>query len=355
MTTPAVVPIPQGATIGSPSAQPNGTPNPSPADSAGLVPIPAGAVGPGVPKPSQQTTAPIPDSDLGSIAASAAAGPFVSGNNPLVIGVIKGAGESGHTIGRLINAATGDNISWLPASFQQPGELESSNAGESAGKVGESLAEFMLGDEALKGLSIAERLGMSMKVMKLAQTYPTLARILDVGLNAIRGGAVGGVTCGLKQGPAGAATGAALGAGAEIAAGTLPGVVKQVIGGKNIAQPEAAEALRTAGGSISPTAAPEGLRETLTAPINSLDQEASSLYQKIDSASGTNFKTLADKLRKTNAAIRASVDDAEEARLELRRGNIQDAIDQAKTDAAAKGVDPAILDQADASFKRMGL
>jgi len=48
VSTPAVVPIPQGATIGSPT--PTAPANPSSA-SGGVVPIPEGATGPGVPKP----------------------------------------------------------------------------------------------------------------------------------------------------------------------------------------------------------------------------------------------------------------------------------------------------------------
>ncbi len=150
----------------------------------------------------------------------------------------------------------------------------------------------------------------------------------------------------------------------ELAAGTeeaeaaptaaaKPGIVQQIVKGKNVAQPQAQAALREAGSSVTPTVAPASLRESLTAPINTMEDSASSLYSQIDDASGTNFKTLADRLRRTNAAIRASVDDAEEARLEARRSNIQDSIDDAKQTALAKGVDPDILNQADAQFKRM--
>lgn len=151
--------------------------------------------------------------------------------NPLTVGAIKGLGETAHTIGRVINAATGDNIKWLPTSLEEPKELGSANGGEIAGKIGESIAEFALGDEALKGLSIAEKLGIAHKITEFAKTSPLAAKLLDLGLNAIRGGAVGGVTGGAHEGKQGAETGAALGAGAELAAPVVSKVAGKVVEG----------------------------------------------------------------------------------------------------------------------------
>jgi len=130
-------------------------------------------------------------------------------------GAVKGVGETAHTIGRVLNKLTGDNISWLPTSLQQPKALESSNEGETAGKIGEGIAEFALGDEALKGLSIMEKLGVAQKISKLAEESPTLAKIVNAGLTALRGSATGAAAGGLHEGVQGAETGAALGPVAE--------------------------------------------------------------------------------------------------------------------------------------------
>ena len=63
-----------------------------------------------------------------------------------------------------------------------------------AGKVGagvEGIAEFVLGDAALKGLGVAQKLGIAGKLAELAEKSPTIAKALDIGLNAVRTGAVG--------------------------------------------------------------------------------------------------------------------------------------------------------------------
>src|SRR5579871_707510 len=162
--------------------------------------------------------------------------PGVIQGGPQLAGAVKGAGETAHTIGRLINAATGDKISWLPTSMEQPKELESSNMAESAGKMGEAVAEFALGDEALKGMSVMERLGVAQKISKLAEESPILAKLVQGGLALMRGSAAGGVTGGLHGGAQGAAEGAAAGAGGEV----LGAGVGQV--GKIVQIPSKAEA-----------------------------------------------------------------------------------------------------------------
>ena len=62
------------------------------------------------------------------------------------------------------------------------------NTAQKVGVGAEGIAEFFLGDEALKGLSIAERLGMASKVAKLAEMYWVIAKIITGGLNAVRTG-----------------------------------------------------------------------------------------------------------------------------------------------------------------------
>ena len=56
--------------------------------------------------------------------------------------------------------------------------------------MGESIAEFALGDAALKGLTVSEKLGLASKLASMAKSSPYIARMLELGMNAIRGGVV---------------------------------------------------------------------------------------------------------------------------------------------------------------------
>jgi len=136
-----------------------------------------------------------------------------------------------------------------------------------------------------------------------------------------------------------------------------PGIVKQVIKGADISQPEAQEALRSgAKASGVPSVEPKSLRTVVEQPIDALDSSAKSLYRQIDQAAGTDFKALNEKLANTEYQIRqlteTEEDVAKEAALEKSRTAILDKIDAAKQEALKAGVDPKVLDQADAHFKQ---
>src|SRR5581483_2785137 len=85
-----------------------------------------------------------------------------------------------------------------------------------AGKIGyglEGLAEFIAGDEALKGLSYGERLLKTAQIAKFLEKSPRLAKAVEIGMNVLRTGTVGG-TQGLAHGESpgeAAATGAVAG------------------------------------------------------------------------------------------------------------------------------------------------
>lgn len=72
-------------------------------------------------------------------------------------------------------------------------ETKPQGVGEHIGYIGEGLMEFITGDEALKGLSLAEKLGLATKVAKLAESHPAIAKIIGMGLRATRTGTVSGV------------------------------------------------------------------------------------------------------------------------------------------------------------------
>jgi hypothetical protein len=144
----------------------------------------------------------------------------------------------------------------------------------------------------------------------------------------------------------GEAAGAGEAEGAEAA--SEPGIVKQVIKGKDVAQPAAKGALQEAAGTKA-----SSLRESLTEPIEQAETNAKDLYKQIDDATGSDIKALGEKLRVANRAMRKSVSESEDEALTTRRDQITERIKEAKQQARAKGVDPKVLDQADEEFKRM--
>jgi hypothetical protein len=167
-------------------------------------------------------------------------------------GAIKGAGEAVHTVGavagHLMPKGLRDRLA-LPTSFTEPGYLKSENGAETAGKVGESIAEFALGDEALKGLQMSEKLGIAQKLASMAKGSPYIARMLELGMNALRGGVTtvpqqmlhgATPTDALKTGAIATAVGAGTGAAVEAA---TPLVKAALRGG----QPEIQNAIRNAG------------------------------------------------------------------------------------------------------------
>jgi hypothetical protein len=139
----------------------------------------------------------------------------------IAIGTAKSIGETGHTLGRLLNMTTGDSIKWLPSSLKEPESLKADGALEGAGKVGETIAEFMIGDEALKGLSIAERLGLAEKISVIAQKSPVIARLLGVGIQASRQGVVTGAQTAAHGHPEEAVKQGLMAAGVGAGAGAL--------------------------------------------------------------------------------------------------------------------------------------
>jgi hypothetical protein len=88
----------------------------------------------------------------------------------------------------------------------------------------ESIGEFLLGDSALKGLSLGDKLTQVSKVMKYIEKSPMLAKALGIGVDALRAGTVQAGQTIAKGGTAGEA----LTSGAGMAAGS--GAVGAVLG-----------------------------------------------------------------------------------------------------------------------------
>ncbi|HEY3768884.1 MAG TPA: hypothetical protein VGN44_09435 [Candidatus Angelobacter sp.] len=69
-------------------------------------------------------------------------------------------------------------------------ETQPEGVAEHVGFIGENLMEFIAGDEALKSLSLAQKLGVAVKIAKLSESSPTAAKLISAGLRATRTGTV---------------------------------------------------------------------------------------------------------------------------------------------------------------------
>src|ERR1039458_4816809 len=72
------------------------------------------------------------------------------------------------------------------------GDNEEKTTAEKIGYGGETLTEFMLGDEALKGLSMPQKLVQTAKTMKFLEKSPKTIAALKIGAQALRAGTAQG-------------------------------------------------------------------------------------------------------------------------------------------------------------------
>ncbi|HET9406033.1 MAG TPA: hypothetical protein VFO39_02235 [Candidatus Sulfotelmatobacter sp.] len=184
--------------------------------------------------PDEQTT----EGNAAAIARRQQENPIITAAGHVAIGAGKSAAQTlapGPNTARAIQNATGANV---PTTISP--ELQTHGTAENVGAGLEGVGEFILGDEALKGLSLAERAGLLTKVAKLAESHPIIARALGVGMNAIRTGTVGGIQ-GLAHGeslPEAATTGAVAGGTGAALETAVEGVkaitptVKEIAGAK---------------------------------------------------------------------------------------------------------------------------
>ena len=114
----------------------------------------------------------------------------------LATGIGKGSAQ---TMGTVAQAAE----KYIPGASHIPGvsavaeaarttDMTPHGTAEQVGNIGENILEFISADTALKGLSVAERFGIASRIAKFAETSPTIAKALDIGMTAIRQGVVGG-------------------------------------------------------------------------------------------------------------------------------------------------------------------
>lgn len=137
----------------------------------------------------------------------------------VAIGAAKGAGQTIQSAADLahkvlpapVSSALGVDA-WRTPEMQQ--RLEATNTAQKVGVGIEGIAEFFLGDEVLKSLTLAERLGLASKLTKIAETNPRVERLIGAGITALRTGTVSGAQSAAHGGDFW--TGAAWGAGGEL-------------------------------------------------------------------------------------------------------------------------------------------
>jgi len=125
-----------------------------------------------------------------------------------------------------------------------------------------------------------------------------------------------------------------------------PGIVQQVLKGKDVAQPQAKATLQAMGDTTA------SIRDTLESRIKDTYKTAKESYSAVDEAAGTDLKGLNDKLNKAVRQSRMAATPEAADQWEQKINDIAATIDESEQKAIAAGIDPKTLKQADASFRQ---
>lgn len=159
----------------------------------GGAPVAAAAPPPPSGVPDGVTVTPInaPAAPKSAPAAAAPAAPdedsFLQQAKEAAQGFGKGLAETGSTLGKLFHPMSSESALDLApgAKAAVEGAAAAPTPDTTAGKTGyglENVAEFVLGDEAVKGMSIAQKLKHVAPVMDLMEKYPRMAEVVQAGL-----------------------------------------------------------------------------------------------------------------------------------------------------------------------------
>lgn len=286
------------------------------------------------------------------------------------------AGKVGDVLGLPKLAENANPYSTVQQSTAANAAAANRTTGGKVGTVAENVAEFVLGDEALKGLSFAKRAGILQKIAALAETHPVIAKIIGHGLNAVRGGAVvtgqelahgATPTQALESGATAAGLGTAVGVaveGAKPLVKPVAGAIKQAYQGlldtKSL-QPVLQSGIRD---TIAKVADDSGVVKSVARSIRDVVEDTAdavyakskSQYQVLDDATGgrvQRFKDRLDNIRQSLNGLTGTEEDVtKEASLLKAQKETEDAMQEAFKDAKAKGVDPSLIDEANANFKK---
>ncbi len=98
-------------------------------------------------------------------------------------GAVKGAMSTVLDVDNLVRKGF-NKLGGHYALTDKPEELAPQGTGQMIGYGGESLLEFLMGDDAIKALSFAEKLSKSAKIAKLLETSPRLMKAVKMGASA---------------------------------------------------------------------------------------------------------------------------------------------------------------------------
>lgn len=369
MSSPAVsfdAPLKQATTV----AVPAGVTFDSPVNSATTVTVPTASQTPvtTTPAPQSDELRINPDDNLLTKAGKAAGGLFegigegafgtLAGGSDLLD---KATGMQPGAVNRFLHTEAGDNNT-------------SHGVAQTLGRGGEDLTEFLLGDEALKGLSLSDRLLKTAKVAKVIEESPLLNRVVQAGVRALRGGTVAGIQSGVKTGgnvpdALGAATAGALG----------NAVVPEAVDALGAARKALPDALATVRNVIRPGAIQDAFQGQMRDIVNdaakelgvdtskaasirdvaqdvsdSLLQKARASYKALDDATGGRVQRFSDAIKAVQQKLRnltIASPDEEGAWIE-KLNDLTDAHEKAMQEAEAQGVPRSLLDQANIDFRR---
>ena len=231
------------------------------------------------------------------------------------------------------------------------------------GKGAETLAEFLSGDEVLKGLSWSDKLLKTAKIARVLEDHPLLLKAAQVGATALRSGTVQGTIGTVKSG-------GDLGEGAKegVIAGGITGLLGA--GGQTInairaavddsgLQPALQNGIRKIisdaadrAGVSAPTAT--SIRDAVQQVSDGVKAKASGLYQTLDEVSGGQAQRFRDAASNVSDQLRSIVglDDDKEAELLVKQQKIEAGHKAMLDKLQAAGHDPNMLAQADATWKQ---
>jgi hypothetical protein len=198
-----------------------------------------------------------------------------------VLQTTSGLGNIIHNVGEYVHPGLGEAI--IPQSGLTAEEAYATPHGtaQHIGSGAELVAEFLMGDEAMKGLSMADKYAQIAKTMKMAENSSRLMKALQIGADAARMGVVQGAQTGVKTGGD---------ADAALRSGVVGAGTAGVLGGVGSALGEGASALGNAGKKVQEL----GDRAAAAAPKGEI---SSQLADKINSSEDLLKSDYGDKLK----------------------------------------------------------
>lgn len=339
MTTPAVTPQVQGLPPGAYVTPIGGAP---PQQAQGL---PPGAY---ITPLGQQSDLDTPDTQQQPAQPQSAMSGITNFMNDVYTGVTHGIAKTAQGISHLTGAP---EIPQAAASAAEP----NANPEQGGGEMMENMLEFLMGDEALKGLSYADKLKKVVPILKATEGNGTLAKALttamrtgtvSAGQAAVKGGSpsdiatqglVGGVVGGATEGLAGKLTGKIAEASPEVSN----------VGGETMVTPKPAQvppevqATQTAGKNVIARSAAEAAQRNVITDVpgaiskaqsfgdaaDEVEKSAKGAYGRLNEATGGKFSQTRDEFNAARKdvwnAIGPTERDAAQARLDNATAKMQ--------------------------------